>query len=333
MRSAFALHDLSTLAAIGWRVLDRFHVGDKLAISPHGVGIAVGYLCGAWVFTHEGPKRGISEERVSSLVLWGLVGAIVGARIGYVLSHLSEFHSVTDVLAIYRGGISLIGGMIGWAVVAGSLLRRYKLSVLSTFDATAMPLALGIVIGRVGDLIIGDHLGKPTSWALAFRYWGGNLSGYDCVSIPGRCTTVLNGGQQQVVTHSGATLLGPDGVLLAHGIGVNQTALYDFLLTMGLVLLLLLMLRRPRRTGILTATFVIWYAGGRILTDFLRVERRFDGMTGSQWVSVIAVVVCAGALVYWALRPKRAEPLAAVGSVPVPEPKDAPGAPSPPGST
>jgi prolipoprotein diacylglyceryl transferase len=303
VRSLLFVHDFGVLAAIGWKVLDRFHIGSRFAISPHGVGIAVGYLCGAWVFMHEGPKRGISEERASSVVLWGLVGAIVGARVGYILSHLSEFHSIGDVLAIYRGGISLIGGIIGWVVVAGFILRRYHLSILRTFDAAAMPLAVGIVIGRVGDLIIGDHLGKPTSWAFAFQYWGGNLSGYDCVSNPGTCVTVLSGGHQQIITHNGARLVSPDGSLLATGVGVHQTALYDFVLTMGLVLLLLILLRKPRRAGILTATFVIWYATGRILTDAVRVERRFLHLTGSQWACAAAVLLCLGLLVYWRFSP------------------------------
>src|SRR5919197_1439151 len=84
----------ASLAAITWHVLDRVHIGSSFAISPHGVGIAVGYLAGAYVFLHEGPKRGVSEEQISSLVFWGLIGAMIGARVGYVLSHLSEFHSI-----------------------------------------------------------------------------------------------------------------------------------------------------------------------------------------------------------------------------------------------
>ena len=99
MRSLALLgSQLHLFAAIGWKVLDRFRFGSSFAISPHGVGIAVGYLCGSLIFMHEGPKRGVSEEQVSSLVLWGLIGSIVGARAGYVLAHLSQFHNVVDVL-------------------------------------------------------------------------------------------------------------------------------------------------------------------------------------------------------------------------------------------
>ena len=58
------------------------------------------------------------------------------------------------------------------------MVRRGHIKTLDAFDAAAMPLAVGIVIGRIGDLIIGDHLGKPTSWLLAWQYHGGNLAGY-----------------------------------------------------------------------------------------------------------------------------------------------------------
>jgi phosphatidylglycerol:prolipoprotein diacylglycerol transferase len=284
----FLAGDLHTIGLIGWKVLDRFRFGSAFAISPHGVGIAIGYLCGALIFMHEGPKRGVSEEQVSSLVLWGLVGSIVGARVGYILAHLSQFNSFADMLAIYRGGISLVGGIIGWIVVSIPIVRR------------------GIVIGRVGDLIIGDHLGKPTSWLLAWQYHGGNLAGYDCSSGAQGCLAPLSGGQQQVITTRAATLFGPDGTVLGRGLGVHQTALYDFILTMGLALLLLWMMRTAHRAGVLTCVFAIWYASGRVLTDFLRVERRFYGLTGSQWTCLVAIALCTGLLVYWRAKDGRA---------------------------
>src|SRR5205823_7820985 len=130
------------------------------------------------------------------------IGAIVGARVGYVITHLSQFRNIGDVLAVYRGGISLIGGIIGWVLVAIPLIRSNRVSVLNTFDAAAMPLAVGITIGRVGDLIIGDHLGTPTNFALAFRYYGGNLAGYTCEA--GQCSAALAHGRQQVITPDGA---------------------------------------------------------------------------------------------------------------------------------
>src|SRR5919199_988078 len=95
------------VASLGWDVIDRFRFGGTFAISPHGLGIAVGFLAGSYVFLYEARKRGYPDEASNSIVLWSLAGTLVGARLAYVLTHLSEFRSVWDVLAVYRGGISL----------------------------------------------------------------------------------------------------------------------------------------------------------------------------------------------------------------------------------
>ena len=295
---------VAPLAAIGWHVLDRFRFGSHIAISPHGLGIAVGYLSGATIFMREARKRGYPEDVSSRTMFWALIGTIVGARVAYVITHLSQFKSVGDALAIYRGGISLIGGIIGAIIASYLVVRPTRLPFAKGLDAAAMPIGLGIVIGRIGDLVIGDHLGKPTSWLLAFQYHGGNLSGYNCTSSPGQCFITLSGGRDQTITASKATLTSATGSVLNTGVGVHQTALYDLFIAMGLVLLLLYLNRVPRRTGVLIATFGLWYGTGRIITDFLRVENRFFGLTGSQWSSCAAVAVSLSVLVWFAVRPK-----------------------------
>src|SRR5439155_5685975 len=218
-----------------------------------------------------------------------------------------------------------IGGIIG-AVIAGWLViranRDVRVSFLDALDAAAMPIALGIVIGRIGDLIIGDHLGKPTSWALAFVYHGGKPSGYDCTSVPGACSIALSGGRTQTITSNGAALLSSTGRVIARGAGVHQTAFYDFFIAMGLALLLIWLNGKPRRRGTLICTFGIWYGTGRLITDSLRVENRFLGLTGSQWSSLVVVVVCIATLVRFRLRPSapRTESGPPVSAHAVPDP-------------
>jgi phosphatidylglycerol:prolipoprotein diacylglycerol transferase len=313
----------ASVAAIGWEVFDRFRLGEDFAVSPHGLGIAIGFLAGSYVFVNrEGPKRGISEDQASVFVFWALIGALVGARFFYVLAHFSEFDSIGEMLAVWRGGISLIGGITGSVIFGLPLMWRYRLSFLRVMDGAAIGLPLGIVIGRIGDLIIGDHLGKPSSWLLAFRYEGGNLAGYDCDL--GSCTGRLFGGQLQTITPEEAMLRGPGGEVLAQGVGVHQTALYDFVSTMVLVLLLVYLNRVPRRTGVLFLTFAAWYGSVRIITDFLRVDKRFFGLTGSQWASVVVVIASLVTLAWFALRPERRSPEPATRADEGPETEPAP---------
>ena len=299
------------IAEISWTVLDRLiHVGSFRAVSPHGLGIAIGFLAGAYIFLHEARKRGIPEEQASAVPFWALVGTLVGTRLGYVLTHFSEFDNLLEVFAVWRGGISLLGGIIGAIVFCYPVLRRRGVGFFAAMDSASIGIPMGIIIGRIGDLIIGDHLGKPTSSFLAFGYRGGALSGYSCRADV--CTTQLAEGQLQEITFRGARLFAADGTTIASGVGVHQTALYDLLSTVVLVSFLLFLNLRPRRVGTLTLTFATWYGIGRILTDFLRVENRFFGLTGSQWTSVTVVALSLATLVWFAVRPERADASARV---------------------
>jgi phosphatidylglycerol:prolipoprotein diacylglycerol transferase len=305
------------LAAIGWPVLDRVHLFGDFAISPHGVGIAIGFLFGAWILASEGPKRGLSVEHINTMVFWALVGAIIGARLFYVIGHFSEFNGALDMLAIWKGGISLLGGIAGAVLINLPMFRRYGYRFFQVMDPAVIGLSFGIAFGRIGDLIIGDHLGKPTSWLLAFQYKGGNLAGFSCVA--GTCREALQGGQQILITKSGATLLAANGDVISRGVGVHQAALYDMISATLLFLLLYALSREPRRAGVLTLTFGAWYGAWRVFEDFLRVDKRFFGLTGSQWTGLTVSAVCLLTLLLWAIRRRGApsepaEPLPAPGA-------------------
>jgi phosphatidylglycerol:prolipoprotein diacylglycerol transferase len=294
---------LRALATIGWPILDRIHLGDTFAISPHGVGIAVGFLFGAWILGREAQRRGVLLEHVNQMVFWALVGAIVGARLFYVIAHWSEFASPLDTLKIWQGGISLLGGIAGAILVNIPLMRRYRYGFFQVMDGAVLGLAFGIAFGRIGDLIIGDHLGKPTSWLLSFGYEGGTPAGFSCVA--GVCRETLQGGQQVEYTHGSARLLSATGQVLATGTGLHQTALYDMISATLLFLLLYVLSRGPRRQGILTLIFGAWYGAMRVVEDFLRVDKRFFGLTGSQWTGLTVSVLCLVTLAVWAVRAPR----------------------------
>lgn len=305
------------LAAIGWPVLDRIHLFGDLAVSPHGIGIAIGFLLGARILLREGPKRGVTVEHINTMVFWALIGTIIGARLFYVIAHFSEFDGLYDMLAIWRGGISLLGGIAGAILVNIPLMRRYGYRFFQVMDGAVIGIAFGIMVGRIGDLVIGDHLGKPTSWLLAWTYEGGTLPGPFSLEAAGRWVADLPGGFMETITRQGATLVGPDGVAAA-GVGVHQTALYDMIGAAVLFVVLYRLSRRVRREGVLTLTFGAWYGTMRVITDFLRIDKRFFGMTGSQWTGLAVSVVCAVALLLWAIgssreRAERVEPAPASG--------------------
>lgn len=290
----------SAISAIGWPILDRVHLLGDFAISPHGVGIAVGYLFGAWILTREGPKRGVSVDHINTMVFWSLIGTIIGARLFYVIGHFSEFDGLWDMLALWRGGLTLLGGIAGAVLINVPLFRRYGYSFFQVMDGAVIGLSFGIAFGRIGDLIIGDHLGTPTSWLLAFRYKGGELPGFACAAET--CRATLEGGRLLEITGQGATLTSSSGELLGSGLGVHQTALYDMVGATLLFLVLYALSRIPRRLGVLTLTFAAWYGSLRVVEDFLRVDKRIFGLTGSQWTGGIVAIVSVVLLLAWSRR-------------------------------
>jgi phosphatidylglycerol---prolipoprotein diacylglyceryl transferase len=288
------------LAAIGWPVLDRIRFGP-FAVSPHGLGIAIGFLLGAVLLTKLAPSRGISSEHISTMIFWALIGAILGSRLFYVIAHFSEFRNVGEMLAIWRGGISLLGGIAGAILVNVPRFRRYGYRFFQVMDPAAIALAMGIAIGRIGDLVIGDHLGKPTSWALAWTYHGGNLAPpYQCNALQ-KCFADLPDGSRMEIARGGARMFGAATVHpIATGIGVHQTALYDLVSAAALFGVLWFLHKRQLREGVLACVFGLWYGTTRFITDFLRVDKQFFGLTGSQWTAITVAAICAALLIRWA---------------------------------
>lgn len=288
------------LATIGWPVLDRIHLFGDFAVSPHGIGIAIGVLFGAWIWSVEGPKRGVTVDHINTMLFWVLVGAIVGARLFWVIGHWSELDEPLDALRVWEGGLTLLGGIAGAVLVNIPNIRRYGYSFFQVLDGAMMGLAFGIAFGRIGDLIIGDHLGKPTSWLLAWQYDGGTPAGFSCVADA--CRTTLQGGKELLLTTTGSTLYGSGGEVLGTGTGVHQTALYDMAFATLLFLFLYGLSRVPRRLGVLTLTFGAWYGATRVIEDFLRVDKRIFGLTGSQWTGLTVSLLSLTVLAVWALR-------------------------------
>jgi len=260
---------------LGWKVIPRIGIGP-VQLSPHGVGIAFGCFVGAWLMARRARARGYDENHAWNTAAWGVVGAIIGARVAYVVGHLDAFSSPLEWLEIWKGGISLIGGLLGGILLAALYFRRHDLDFFELADLGAPALALGIALGRSGDLVIGDHLGKPTHFFLGWVYKGGTL-----ISPP-PCLTPS--GHRVYPTPSGCIL---------PGIQVHQTALYDALWSLAIFGILLWIERRPRRRGLVFLTWASLYTAGRIVTDFLRVDKRWIlGLTGSQLTSIVAISVC-----------------------------------------
>ena len=72
----------------------------------------------------EANRKGITDDDVYALLTRAAIGAIIGARIAYVINHLGDYNHPLDALKIWQGGISLLGGIFGAILLALPEMRK-----------------------------------------------------------------------------------------------------------------------------------------------------------------------------------------------------------------
>ena len=140
-------------------------------VRSYGLMLAVAFLVGTWIALKEARRLGLDEDRVITVILATLVFSVLGARAMYVLEHIDEFrHEWGSVLALWQGGLTLYGGMVGGTVAGLWTAKRVGLAPWSVADATAPSVALGNLFGRVGCFLNGCCYGRPTKlpWGVTY---------------------------------------------------------------------------------------------------------------------------------------------------------------------
>lgn len=247
------------------------HLGPFM-LAWHGIFTAVGIFFGVALPVRLLRGRS-SEDDIYFVATWGVVGGIIGAR----LFHVAECWNVCGadlapgyafhpelIPQIWTGGISIMGAIIGGVAAGFVAALRRGVPIGGTADAAAAGIGLGMAIGRIGDVINGEHHAVPCA-------------------PPGICVGYDNP----------ATLGQPGPVHLA----VGYELLWD-LAGVGLALLL-----RGRLAGRVPEgrIFWIWLAvtsSGRFLISFLRIDQPgLFGLYQAQLISIIFIAIAIPVLV------------------------------------
>lgn len=265
---------------ISYPPIPIFELGP-LRLSLHGLAVAVGFLAGAWLMLREARRRGFDVEKLQSVLTWALVGALVGAPLLTVPARMfNPGFGIRDLFA----SMSILGGMTGGIVGGWIRMRMLSMPFLPVIDMAAPGLALGTIIGRLGDLAIVEHLGRPTSFFLGYAV----KPGYDLAPQHNllECTT------SQAV----------DGICGVY----HPTGLYDLLGALVVLGVLLWLGNRwkTRHYGQLFAVWMGWYGLQRFFIDFTRAGGpNADQMIGSiTWSQVTGLGAgIAGLVLLWVL--------------------------------
>jgi phosphatidylglycerol:prolipoprotein diacylglycerol transferase len=237
-----------------------------LTVHWYGVLVALGFVAGLWTAGRRAPHSSVSPELVADLGPWLIVGAILGARLLYVISYWQQAFAGKpwyEVFMIHKGGLVFYGGLIGSSLATILFARQKKLPLWRLADVLAPSISLGQFFGRLGCLMNGCCFGRACElpWAIHFP-----------------------------AEHETA------------GRGVHPTQLYEASLSLALYAGLAALYRRKKFDGQVFATYLVGYALVRSFVELFRGDYpalTFGVLTPAHWVSVVILV--AGVILWWKL--------------------------------
>ena len=274
---------MESLAVISYPPIPIFEVGP-LRLSLHGVFAGVGFMTGAYYAIRKYYARGFDANRFQSALTWALVGALLGARWLTLPAYWVDNGFDIGEMVNIGGNYSILGGFAGGIGVGLWRAHRLGLRVWPTLDICAFGLAIGTIVGRIGDLAIVEHLGGTTDFFLGY----GIRPGYDVAPQHNRleCTVAEIGEYCGIYHHA---------------------ALYDMIgaaILFGFLYWLCYRSRLALRYGQLFAVWLAWYGFQRFLIDFTRLALEIDGdrtlgvLTWSQWSGLAAGIAGLAGLVW-----------------------------------
>ena len=250
----------SGLAIITLNTGDRFDLGP-LAVPWHGLFTALGILAAAFFALRYARERELDEDRLINLFLIIVVSGMIGARVFYLIEQdASALLRPSDWLG--TNGFSFYGAILA-AVPAALIYLRRAAQPVSLLDAAASGFGLGMAIGRIGDLLIGEHLGDPSTLPWATQYTN------------------------------------PDAVAPSTDLAYQPGPLYESLLGLAIFAVVWPLRHRFQTPGMLLATVVGLYSAGRFFLFFLRndSDQLLLGLSNAQVTSLLLAVVSLAAVI------------------------------------
>ncbi len=275
----------------------------NLLLTWHGVFTAVGIAAGVFLAVVVARRLAIIDDDVYSGALIAIPFGIVGARALFVWERWNDFSDDwVDIFRINEGGISIYGAVIGGLL--GALIYAWfrKIPLRRAMDVGACGALLGMAVGRIGDIINGEHFAQVSDLPWAVKYT--NINSPSVAAHPD-CNLL-------------AAQLNPDAICAQH-----PAVAYEMLGDLAILGLLLLVLRRVARDGVVVYGAILLYSIMRFLVSSLRIDSNeiWLGMSTPQVTALILIPIGAVGLLY-SLRDAKAARAALAASA-------APGPPAP----
>jgi phosphatidylglycerol:prolipoprotein diacylglycerol transferase len=226
-----------------------------LEIRYYGLVYALGFLLVYYFLNRKKEELEASEDQIVSLTIALVIGLLVGARaFHFLFSEPSIFiKDPSELFRIWHGGMSFFGALLGCFLGAYFYLKKQHLSVLKFSDIVVIPATIALVLGRIANFINGELVGTATNLP-----W--------CVIFPNF---------DNICRHP-----------------YQLYASFSHLVLLGLLLWVAkIKAQENLKEGIMFCSFLVGYSMLRFITDFVREDPRFLGMTVWQYISTIVFVI------------------------------------------
>lgn len=253
-----------------------FHLPLGIPLHAYGLMLTLSVIAGRLLAIRLAGRVGIDRKLADHCATWTLVGAILGARLLYVVTNLDQFQNPLEVFAWWKGGVVAYGGFVGGLVAAILFCRIQHINLLAWADCVAPSLCIGLALTRVGCFLGGCDFGRVWNGPLAVRFPAGSPA-----FVEQRMLGLLP---------SGSTASLP----------VHPTQLYESVVGLVLLLVVWAVHRRQRTAGYALAAFTLGYAVLRYAIEIVRADARrgaFGPWSTSQVIAILTFVA-ALALVY-----------------------------------
>lgn len=261
-----------------------------LAIRWYALSFIVGFALFIWLGRRRiaAGNSVFTREQLDDFLFWGVIGVILGGRLGYILFYQAEFYfqHPIEMFKVWKGGLSFHGGFLGVCVAILLFARKHRLPLLGVFDTVAPLTPLGFASVRAGgNFVNGELWGRVTDpnafWAMGF---------------PQARAADLAWIQQH---EAWAGVMAQYGMLPRHPSQLYQAALEGLLL----FAVLWWFSREKRPRGQVASLFLLGYGVARFIAEFAREPDDFLGFLAlgfsmGQWLSVPMVAVGAFGLWY-----------------------------------
>lgn len=143
-----------------------------LKIYSWGFMVAIAFIIATILAAREAKRKGISPEKIYSLVTYIIIGAIIGSRVGYLLFNPSNLTNFLDIFKFWEGGLSFHGGFIGGLLFGFLYIKKNNLNFWKIADVIAPSIPIAHAIGRIGCFLRGCCYGIETTLPWGIQHLG-----------------------------------------------------------------------------------------------------------------------------------------------------------------